>query len=237
MKVENAGSDRGRGDLSMRRITGAAFVSLDGVMQAPGGPTEDWTGGFEHGGWLAGLFDEAVGSRIDRLFGGEFDLLLGRRTYDIFAAFWPFAGDDQKEIRDPFNRAAKYVVTSGDAPLSWQNSRRLPGIDAVAAVKRTEGPDLVIQGSSLLYPQLLAAGLLDELVLMIFPIVLGSGKRLFGDGTPAGTMRMTGHEVTPRGAIIATYEPAGAVETGSFPSPGPSPAEKERQTRMADGTW
>ena len=221
----------------MRKIIGAAFVSLDGVMQAPGGPTEDTTGGFRYGGWLAGLFDEAVGNRVDRLFGGEFDLLLGRRTYDIFAAFWPFAGDEQKEIRDPFNRATKYVVTSGDQPLSWQNSRRLADIDAVAAVKRTEGPDLIIQGSSLLYPQLLAAGLLDELVLMIFPLVLGSGKRLFGEGTPSGAMRMTEHHVTPAGSIIASYVPAGAVETGSFPSPEPSAAEQERQRKMADGSW
>jgi dihydrofolate reductase len=221
----------------MRRIKGAAFVSLDGVMQAPGGPTEDTTGGFQYGGWLAGLFDEAVGRRIDRLFDGEFDLLLGRRTYDIFAAFWPFAGDDQKDIRDPFNHATKYVLTSGDQPLPWQNSRRLGDMDAVAALKRTEGPDLVIQGSSELYPQLLAAGLLDELVLMIFPLVLGSGKRLFEEGTPAGAMRLTEQEVTPAGSIIASYEPAGAVQTGSFPSPDPSPAEQERRRKMADGSW
>jgi dihydrofolate reductase len=221
----------------MRKITGAAFLSLDGVMQAPGGPSEDWTGGFAHGGWLAGLFEEAVGRRIDRLFGGEFDLLLGRRTYDIFAAFWPFAGDEQKEIRDPFNRATKYVVTSRDRPLSWENSRRLAGIDAVAEVKRSPGPDLVIQGSSELYPQLLAAGLLDELVLMVFPVVLGSGKRLFGDGSPAVTMRMTEHEVTEGGAVIAAYEPAGPVETGSFAAPEPSEAEKERHRKMADGSW
>lgn len=102
----------------MRKIRGAAFVSLDGVMQAPGGPTEDPTGGFQYGGWLATFWDEAVGRRIDRLFGGEFDLLLGRRTYDIFAAFWPFANDDQKEIRDPFNRVTKYVLSSGEQPLT-----------------------------------------------------------------------------------------------------------------------
>lgn len=221
----------------MRKITGAAFVSLDGVMQAPGGPTEDWTGGFGHGGWLAGLFDEAVGRRIDRLFGGNFDLLLGRRTYDIFAGFWPFAGDEQKEIRDPFNSAMKYVLTSGSEPLSWQNSRRLADIDAIAALKRTAGPDLVIQGSSTLYPQLLAAGLLDELVLMMFPLVLGSGKRLLGEGMPPLAMRMVEHEVTSSGAIIAAYQPIGQVETGSFPSPDPSGSELERRKKMADGTW
>jgi dihydrofolate reductase len=221
----------------MRRIIGAAFVSLDGVMQAPGGPSEDPTGGFPHGGWLAPIFDEAVGRRIGKLFGGEFDLLLGRRTYDIFAAFWPFAGDDQKDIRDPFDRATKFVVTSGDQALSWQNSRRLADIAAVAAVKQTRGPDLVIQGSSQLYPQLLAAGLLDELVLMIFPVVLGAGKRLFGGGTPPRALRMTEHEVTPAGSIIATYAPGGEVQTGSFPSFDPSAAEVERQRKIDDGTW
>jgi dihydrofolate reductase len=221
----------------MRRIIGAAFVSLDGVMQAPGGPSEDPTGGFEHGGWLAGLFDEAVGRRIGRLFGGEFDLLLGRRTYDIFAAYWPFAPDDQKDIRDPFDRATKYVVTSGEAPLVWRNSERVTGIDAVAALKRSAGPDLIIQGSSTLYPQLLAAGLLDELVLMIFPLVLGPGKRLLGDGIAAEGMRMVEHEITPAGSIIAAYEPGGEVRTGSFASPDPSPAELERRRKMADGSW
>jgi dihydrofolate reductase len=221
----------------MRRITGAAFVSLDGVVQAPGGPTEDPTGGFAKGGWVAGAFDEAVGGRIGRLFAGEFDLLLGRRTYDIFAAYWPFAGDEEKEIRDPFNRAAKYVLTSADRPLAWQNSHRLADMDAVAAVKSTAGPDLVIQGSSTLYPQLLAAGLLDELVLMIFPLVLGPGKRLLGEGTPAGALTMVEHEVTPAGTIIAAYRPAGPVRTGSFSPPTPSPAEVERQARMAAGTW
>ena len=221
----------------MRKITGAAFVSLDGVMQAPGGPSEDPTGGFSHGGWLAPIFDEAVGKRIDRLFGGDFDLLLGRRTYDIFAAYWPFAPDEEKAIRDPFNRATKFVVTGGNQPLAWQNSERVGGLDALAAVKRTPGRDLVIQGSSTLYPQLLAAGLLDELVLMIFPLVLGAGKRLLGDGTPPASMRVVEQEVTAAGTIIATYAPAGAVATGSFPSPDRSPAEVERQERIAQGRW
>ena len=108
---------------------------------------------------------------------------------------------------------------------------------AVAAVKRTVGPDLIIQGSSLLYPQLLAAGLLDELVLMIFPVVLGSGKRLFGEGTPAGTMRLVGHEATSLGTLIATYEPAGPVQTSTFPSPDPSLAELERRRKIAEGIW
>jgi dihydrofolate reductase len=223
--------------MPMRKLRGAAFLSLDGIMQAPGGPNEDPTRGFPYGGWMAPFFDEGVGRRIGRLFGGEFDLLLGRRTYDIFAAYWPFAGDEQKAIRDPFDRAAKYVVTSGDKPLSWRNSHRLADMDAVAALKRTPGPDLVIQGSATLYPQLLAAGLLDELVLMVFPLVLGGGKRLFGEGSPAGTLRMVEHEVTPVGTVIATYQPAGPVKTGSFATGEPSPAEVERQRKMESGEW
>lgn len=171
------------------------------------------------------------------MFAEPFDLLLGRRTYDIFSAFWPFAGDDHADIRDPFNEAGKYVLTSGDQPLLWRNSHRLANIEAVAELKRSDGPDLVIQGSSRLYPQLLGAGLLDELVLMIFPVVLGSGKRLLGEGTPPAAMRMIEHEVTPAGNVIVTYEPDGMVETGSFPSPEPSAAELERRRRIIDGSW
>ena len=221
----------------MRRITGAALVSLDGVIQAPGGPSEDPTGGFAHGGWVQPFFDEGVGRRIGRLFAGEFDLLLGRRTYDIFAAYWPFAGDAQAAIRDPFDRAAKYVLTSGAQPLPWRNSHRLAGVADLAEVKRSAGPDLVIQGSSTLYPQLLAAGLLDELVLMVFPVLLGAGKRLFGDGTPPGTLALAEHEVTPAGTVIAQYRPAGPVRTGSFAQAEPSLAEGARQKAMAEGRW
>jgi dihydrofolate reductase len=221
----------------MRKVIGAAFVSLDGVMQAPGGPEEDPTGGFTLGGWLFDHFDEAVGKRIDSLFGGEFDLLLGRRTYDIFAAYWPFAQGDNKPLGERFDRAAKYVVTRGGQPLDWQNSHRLPSLDVLAEVKSGEGPDLVIQGSSTLYPQLLAAGLIDRLVLMTFPLVLGRGKRLFAEGTAPGSMRMLDHEISPAGNIIATYEPAGPVEPGSFPTEESSPAEIERRAKIAAGTW
>ncbi|HEX6377182.1 MAG TPA: dihydrofolate reductase family protein [Allosphingosinicella sp.] len=221
----------------MRKVIGAAFVSLDGVMQAPGGPNEDPTGGFTLGGWLFKYFDEAVGKRIDALFAGDFDLLLGRRTYEIFAAYWPFVEGDNKPLGERFDRAAKYVVTRGEQPLPWQNSHRLAGLDALADVKRGQGPDLIVQGSGTLYPQLLAAGLIDRLVLMTFPLVLGSGKRLFGDGTLAQSMRMIDHEVSRRGNIIATYEPDGEVEPGSFPADEPSTAELERRDKIAQGTW
>ena len=221
----------------MRRIIGSAFVSLDGVIQAPGGPTEDPSGGFELGGWLAGFFDEAVGERIDALFGGPFDLLLGRRTYDIFAAYWPFVDDGEDGIGGRFDRAAKYVMTRGGQALDWENSHRVADLDSLAALKRGDGPDLIIQGSSTLYPQLLGAGLIDRLTLMTFPVILGSGKRLFGDGTPARSLRMVEHRVTARGNIVATYEPGGAVETGSFATIAPSAAELARQEKIASGTW
>ena len=221
----------------MRKVTGAAFVSLDGVMQAPGGPDEDPTGGFSLGGWLFDYFDETVGKRVDALFGGDFDLLLGRRTYDIFAAYWPFVEGDEGGIGARFDRAAKYVLTRGDRPLDWQNSHRLGGLEALAELKRGDGPDLIIQGSGTLYPQLLAAGLIDRLVLMTFPLVLGSGKRLFGEGTLPRSMRMTDHEVSPAGNIIATYEAAGGVEPGSFPTIEPTPAELVRRRRIAEGAW
>ena len=222
----------------MRKITGAVFVSLDGVMQAPGGPEEDPTGGFTLGGWLPGVFDEAVGTQIDALFTPPFDLLLGRRTYDIFAGYWPHATGEEKSLGERFDRAAKYVVTAGNQRLPWQNSHRLGSIDAVAALRRGDGPDLLIQGSSTLYPQLLSAGLIDRLILMIFPVVLGGGKRVFGDGTAPGAMRMVEHQVTPRGTIIATYRPDGAVQVGTFETQEPSPAERARRRKMEEeGTW
>ena len=221
----------------MRKVIGAAFVSLDGVMQGPGGPTEDPTGGFELGGWVFEYGDEAVIDSVQALFAGEFDLLLGRRTYDIFAAYWPFAEGDDNSIGRRFDRAAKYVVTRGDQPLEWQNSHRIANIDAIAELKRGEGPDLIIQGSSTLYPQLLAAGLLDRLMLMTIRIVLGSGKRLFGDGTPPLSMRMIDHKITTDGNFIATYYPVGAVEPHSFAATEPSAAERERRTRIEEGVW
>ena len=220
----------------MRRIIGAAFVSLDGVMQGPGGPTEDPTGGFRFSGWLPPVGDDAIEHKIGELFGRPFDLLLGRRTYDIFAAYWPYASDEMADIRDPFNSCTKYVVTHGDQPLDWQNSRRTT-LDDLSDIKRTDGPDLVIQGSSTLYPLLLAAGLLDELTLMISPIILGSGKRIFGNGTPPATLKLTSHTVGDKGNIIATYAPVGPVGTGSYITEPPSEREQARQAAMAEGSW
>lgn len=221
----------------MRKIIGAAFVSLDGVMQGPGGPSEDPTGGFRFSGWLPPVGDEAINDKIGELFGRPFDLLLGRRTYEIFAAYWPYANDTMADIRDPFNACTKYVVTHNDEPLVWENSQRIEAVEALRSIKQSDGPDLVIQGSSTLYPQLLEAGLLDELTLMISPVVLGEGKRLFGDGTPPRTLKMTDHRVSAGGNIIVSYQPAGPVETGTYVTEEPSEREQARQAAMAEGRW
>ena len=221
----------------MRRIRGSVFLSLDGVIQAPGGPSEDPTGGFTHGGWVAGVFDEAVGEAIDRVLAPPYDLLLGRRTYDIFAAYWPYHTGEDVPIADAFNAANKYVLSRHDIALDWANSHRLRGIEDVAELKRGDGPDLVIQGSRTIYAGLLAAGLLDQLTVMIHPLVLGRGKRLFGDATPAGMLKMVDQRVSPSGTVIATYEPAGPVLAGTMGDQEPSAAEQDRQRRMAEGTW
>jgi dihydrofolate reductase len=215
----------------MRRIIGGVFQSLDGVMQAPGGPSEDWTGGFTLGGWSATYWDEAMGNAMGALFGGPFDLLLGRKTYEIFAAHWPYVGPDDP-IGPAFDKANKYVLTRGTEPLEWQNSHRVGSIDAVAGIKAGEGPDILIQGSTTLYPCLFAAGLVDRLFVMTFPVVLGSGKRLFGAGTPPFALKLVEHQTSTTGVTMATYEPAGEVPIGSFQMAEPSAREQARQDRM-----
>ena len=215
----------------MRKLVGGAFQSLDGVMQAPGGPTEDWTQGFTLGGWSATYWDEVMGQTMGGLFGAPFDLLLGRKTYEIFAAHWPYVGPDDP-IGPAFDKASKYVLTRGDDPLEWVNSHRLSNIAEVATLKQSDGPDLLVQGSTTLYPQLLAEGLIDRLFVMTFPVVLGQGKRLFGAGTPSGAWKMVDHSISTTGVVIATYEPAGAVQIGSFQMSEPSAAEGLRQERM-----
>lgn len=221
----------------MRKITGSVFLSLDGVMQAPGGPSEDPTGGFAHGGWLPPFFDEGVGAAMGELFAQPYDLLLGRRTYDIFAAYWPYVTGEDVGLGEAFNATGKYVLTRGQQELPWQNSHRLATIADVAALKQTDGPDLLIQGSGTIYPALLAAGLLDSLTLLTFPVMLGRGKRLFGDDTPARTLRLKEHQVTGSGVVIAAYQPAGEVGTGSAGPPSTSEREQARQRAMREGSW
>ena len=223
----------------MRRITANLFITLDGVIQGPGGPTEDPTGGFDEGGWVFKVWDAGADEAIGSIYTGSYDLLLGRRTYDIFSAYWPYVEGEAAAMGDAFTRAGKHVLTRGHQSLAWENSHRLADIDAVAALKASDGPDLVMPGSGTIVPQLLAAGLIDRLMLLTCPLTLGKGKRLFGDGTPTTMLRMIDHKVTPKGTVIATYEPGGALPAlpAEDHKPSTSAREVERQRRMQEGNW
>ena len=219
----------------MRKVVASAFVSLDGVMQAPGGPEEDPTGGFAHGGWVAGLWHDELGEVLDRVFSRSYDLLLGRKTYEIFAAHWPHIGDDDPIARQ-FNTCRKFVATSSTERLSWANSTALHDAAAeVRKLKETEGPDLLVQGSSVLVQTLLAHELLDEVTLLVFPLTLGNGKKFFGSGTRPGSLSVASSTVTPAGVLAATYRPAGAVKTASFALETPTDAEVARREGMKAG--
>ena len=220
----------------MRRLTGAIFVSLDNVMQAPGGPEEDPTSGFRFGGWVAPFWDADMGP-FEGIIMGDYDLLLGKRTYDIFSAYWPYNQD--QEIGAKFQGINKYVLTHSDEPLTWENSDRISGdtAEAVAELKRSEGRDLLIQGSSTLYPPLLSARLIDRLVLITFPVVLGQGKRIFDGSENPGALKLVDHFVSNTGVVITSYEPAGDVPTGNFETKEPSEAELERREKVEAGAW
>ncbi|MEA3079894.1 MAG: hypothetical protein QOF05_1302 [Sphingomonadales bacterium] len=220
----------------MRKLTGAVFLSIDGVMQAPGGPDEDPTSGFALGGWTHPFFTGDMGP-FEGIISGEYDLLLGRRTYEIFAAYWPNNRDNA--IGEKFQRINKYVLTHSNRPLDWDNSSKLTG-DTAAAVgelKKSEGRDLLIQGSSTLYPPLLSAGLIDRLLLMTFPVLLGKGKSIFDVSQRPSRMKLTDHYVSGKGVIFTTYEPDGEVETGSFATKEPSRAELELREKIKEGAW
>ena len=202
----------------MRKLIAAVMISLDGVIQAPGGPGEDRSGGFALGGWAWPYASE--GEAMDGLFTRPFALVLGRHTYDIFAGYWPQVASDAPHgaIADAFNAATKHVATHRPDTLTWAHSHALDGdvVDALRALKRTDGPDLVIQGSSVLLHQLLAHDVVDELRLLVYPIVLGRGKRLFDDGAQAAAFRLARTRATPTGVIVSRYEREGDVRTGSF---------------------
>ncbi len=217
----------------MRRLTGAVFQSLDGVMQAPGGPEEDPTSDFRFGGWAFHFWDGSLEEPFGKIIDAEYDLLLGKRTYDIFAAYWPYNQDIPIGAR--FQRINKYVLTHSDEPLSWDHSQKLSGdtAAAVAELKRSAGRDLLIQGSSTLYVPLLAAGLIDRLVLMTFPLLLGEGKRIFDGSEEPGALTLVNNSVSEKGVIFATYEPAGEVRTGTFETKAPSEAELKRRQKWA----
>jgi dihydrofolate reductase len=194
----------------MRKIIVITQLTLDGVMQAPGGPEEDSRNNFTHGGWAMPFGDEAVKQALDDIMAGEFDLLLGRRTYDIFASFWPHQGDNP--IGKAFNRATKYVVTHGTDPLAWKTSQRIGDIaEGVRRLKASDGPELHIWGSHEVLQTLIAADLVDEYHMWIAPVVLGEGKRLFEHGVPARGLTLVETRSTPKGVLLNTYRPAGAV--------------------------
>jgi dihydrofolate reductase len=218
----------------MHKILVSTFISLDGVMQAPGGPQEDPTGGFAFGGWTFPHFDDALGGAMGEIFGRPFDLLLGRKTYDIFAAYWPYVTDPNHPIAEPFNKVTKYVASRSRPKLAWQNSQWL-GEDTVAALKKLkgeDGPDLLVQGSGDFIQTLWKNGLVDEFRVLTFPVVLGSGKRLFGSGTTPGGLKLIKAQSFPTGVIVASYRPDGAVKAGSFQHAEPSAAELERRRHL-----
>ncbi len=203
----------------MRKIIVTQFVTLDGVVQAPGGPTEDTTGGFAYGGWSANYWDEVMGSVMGGFVGLPFELLLGKRTYDIFAAYWPNAKVDL-EVADPFNATKKYVVSHKSFEPSWQNSTCITG-DVVAQIKKLKeenGPDLWIHGSANLIQTLLKHKLIDRMHMWIFPVTVGSGKRLFAEGTQAEGFKVIESNFATTGVTILTLESTGAVKTGTMGS-------------------
>jgi dihydrofolate reductase len=217
----------------MRKVVASTFLSLDGVMQAPGGPDEDPTGGFKHGGWTVNYWDEMMGAALDNVFGEPFDLLLGRKTYEIFAAHWPYIGEDHP-IGKRFNSVTKYVATSSTEPLNWQNSVALKGGAAVAVktLKQGDGPMLLLQGSGDLIQTLLSSDLIDEFTLWTFPLVLGRGKRLFGKGAMPVALKLTDSKVSTTGVTISSYVRDGEIVTGSFALEPPTSAELERREKM-----
>jgi dihydrofolate reductase len=201
----------------MRRIIASAFVSLDGVMQAPGGAAEDTSGGFDLGGWTVKYSDEKSGGAVMRMVGTVAkpnDLLLGRKTFDIWAAFWPQAPANSP-IAPVFAKAKKYVMTSGASTAAWANSQPLHSIDELKKVKAGDGPDIVMWGSSTLYPPLMEANLIDRLLLLTFPLTLGKGKKLFGGTTHPVAMKLLASEMNSTGVIMATYE-APVIEAPTF---------------------
>ena len=201
----------------MRKIITTTFVTLDGVMQAPGGLGEDETGGFKYGGWSFNYWDEIMGGVMKKIMEIPFELLLGKRTYDIFAAYWPHTKEDPN-VAKPFNSTKKYVVSHTPIELSWHNSSLITG-DVVAEIKKLkaeDGPDLWVHGSSNLFQTLLANNLIDQMLVWIFPVTVGNGKRLFAEGTQANGLKLVDSKISTTGVIIATYEPAGPLKTGSF---------------------
>ena len=212
----------------MRELIVNTFLTLDGVMQAPGGPEEDPSGGFEHGGWSFGYWDEQMQSAMGESMSKPFDLVLGRKTYEIFAAHWPHADDPGAQ---PLNRAIKHVASTTLAELEWENSKLIVGEVAagVRALKEEDGPELQVHGSANLIQTLLEDGLIDEFRVWIFPLVLGKGKRLFDGGTAPEGLELASSQVSSTGVIMATYRSGAEIKGGSFAAEAPSEAELARR--------
>lgn len=217
----------------MRKINIVTFISMDGVMQAPGGPDEDPSHGFKWGGWTFPYWDDKMNETMGTSMSAPFDLLLGRRTYEIFAAHWPYIKDDV--VADKFNSIRKYVLSTKPVDLSWENSIQLKGdiAPALRKLKEEDGPDLLVNGSGKMVQTLLANNLADSLYLWTFPVTLGKGKRLFAEGTKPGSWKLVASTVSTTGVIMAKYEPEGEVKLGSFTLDEPSKAELERRKRLA----
>jgi len=200
----------------MRKLIVSTFLTLDGVMQAPGGPREDDSGGFAYGGWSVNYWDEQMGQVMDEAMSMPFDLLLGRKTYDIFAAHWPHATDEAGA--KPLNDATKYVASRSHPMLEWSNSVLIEGdaAEGIAALKKEDGPELQVHGSGNLMQTLLRHNLVDQYRLWVFPLVIGSGKRLFSEGTIPSGLKLVDSKVSTTGVVMGTYEPAGEIVTGSF---------------------
>ena len=212
----------------MRELIVNAFLTLDGVMQAPGGPEEDPTGGFDHGGWSFGYWDEQMERAMGESLSRPFDLILGRKTYEIFAAHWPHSDDPGAEL---FNRVTKHVASTTRRELEWENSKPIDGEvpEGVRALKEQDGPELQVHGSANLIQTLLEHGLIDEFRLKIFPLVLGTGKRLFDGGTVPAGLELASSQVSSTGVIMATYRTGAEIKYGSFAAETPSEAELARR--------
>ena len=200
----------------MRKLIVTTFVTLDGVMQAPGGPGEDDSNGFTHGGWSVNYWDDRMGEIMGAATSKPFAMVLGRRTYDIFAGYWPDAPEE--EGAKVFNEATKYVASRSRPALEWSNAVLIEGdaAEGVAKLKEQDGPELQVHGSGDLIQTLLRNNLVDEYRLWVFPVVIGSGKRLFSDGTVPAGLRLVDSTVSTTGVMIGTYEPAGQIPLGSF---------------------
>jgi dihydrofolate reductase len=199
----------------MRKLIVLSFITLDGIMQAPGGPEEDPSENFKYGGWSVGYFDDFLGKVMTEQMSHPFDLLLGRKTFEIFAAFWPKVKD---ETGESINRATKYVVSHKPVNLDWKTTVPITGdvVGKIKNLKAEDGPELQVHGSGNLIQTLMKNDLVDEFWLKTFPVALGSGKRLFAEGTMPAGLKVQKSQVSPQGVVVASYARAGDVKLGSF---------------------